>query len=168
MIKIICKICGKKFSASPSRIKTKKYCSNPCRNKSMIGGHIGKEIQKGQHLSPKTEFKKGQPCPNFKGFINVAGYIYIYQPKNHRATKNGYVKRSILVAEKTFNHSLKDNEIVHHINKNKSDDRPQNLIIMTRNKHMALHKNSKGYKWTKKQREKLSKSLLGNQNWKGK
>lgn len=45
-----CKICKQNFVVSSYRKNTAKYCSFKCRIKG----------QKGKHVSPKTEFKKGQ------------------------------------------------------------------------------------------------------------
>ncbi len=141
MTEIVCKTCQKPFLISPSRIKYgKKYCSRLCFDKAMIGTHRGKEIQRGQHLSPQTQFKKGQPCPNYKGgHKSKAGYFYIWKPNHPSAEKRGYVNRSILVAEEKIGRFLKRNERVHHINEIKDDDRPENLEIMTEREHKSLH-----------------------------
>jgi hypothetical protein len=49
MISKICLYCGSTFKINPYREQTAKYCSDGCRILA----------QKGKHLSPKTEFKKG-------------------------------------------------------------------------------------------------------------
>lgn len=141
MIEIICRICQKPFFISPSRIKyNKKYCSNSCKNKGQLGLHRGKEIQKGQHLSPRTQFKIGQPCPNFKGgHKSKTGYFYIWKPNHPSAEKKGYINRSILVIEEKIGRFLTDNERVHHINEIKDDDRPENLEVLTEKEHKSLH-----------------------------
>lgn len=141
MIKITCKICGKDFLVSPSKIKYgKKYCSRFCQHKAMMGTHRGKKIQKGQHLSPKTEFKKGQPCPNFKGgHQDKRGYFYLWNPNHPSAQKKGYINRSIIVMEKVIGRYLHNNEIVHHLNGIRNDDRPENLRVMTKEEHARYH-----------------------------
>lgn len=58
---------------------------------------------------------------------------------HHRANKDGYVYEHIAVAEEAFGRLLKDNEIVHHINGITTDNRPENLRIMSRGKHLNMH-----------------------------
>ena len=45
----------------------------------------------------------------------------------------------ILLAEQLLGRPLKENEVVHHINGDKRDNRPENLVVMDRAEHAALH-----------------------------
>lgn len=45
-----------------------------------------------------------------------------------------------VVAEKSLGRKLRPDEIVHHINKNKTDNTPSNLMVMTRAEHIREHK----------------------------
>jgi hypothetical protein len=66
------------------------------------------------------------------------GYVFIYQPSHHRSGSNGYVKRAIIVLENKLGRELVDNEIAHHINSIKDDDRPENLQEIMFNEHTSL------------------------------
>ena len=80
--------------------------------------------------------------PNWKGgiIINDAGYVLIKMPEHPRANKNGYVRQHIVVAEGMLGRPLRPNEIVHHKNGIKNDNRPENLeIYPTRSKHTVMH-----------------------------
>ena len=57
-----------------------------------------------------------------------------------RKTINGK-KRSVhvLLMEQILGRPLKGNEVVHHINGDKHDNRPENLMVMTRAEHNTLH-----------------------------
>lgn len=79
---------------------------------------------------------------------NEAGYILIRCPDHPRAEANGgYVFEHILIAEKMIErhlvfYSMGDdrNEVVHHKNEKKNDNRPENLEVMTHKEHMELHR----------------------------
>lgn len=44
-----------------------------------------------------------------------------------------------VIAEKKIGRELKENEIAHHINEDKRDNRPENIRIMTNNEHSRHH-----------------------------
>lgn len=67
------------------------------------------------------------------------GYIYVYYPNNENANKDGYVMEHILVMQQHIGRNLKDDEVVHHINKKRNDNRIENLKLMTFKEHARFH-----------------------------
>lgn len=67
------------------------------------------------------------------------GYISVYCPDNSRANKEGYVMEHILIMQEHINRVLKDDEVVHHKNKIRNDNRIENLQLMTFKEHARLH-----------------------------
>lgn len=74
------------------------------------------------------------------------GYIQVKSYGHPRATKQGYVLEHTMVMEESIGRYLHyisrnhpKNEVAHHINGNKADNRIENLSLMTRDAHSALH-----------------------------
>jgi hypothetical protein len=83
---------------------------------------------------------QGETHPNFKGGLNSDGsYVLVLRHGHPRADRRGYVKRSILVAEEKYGRPVRRGECVHHINGVKTDDRPDNLEVMTISAHVKHH-----------------------------
>lgn len=73
-----------------------------------------------------------------KTYLN--GYISIYMPEHERAFDNGCVYEHILVAEKILGRKLKEEECVHHKDKNRINNSPDNLMVFKTNEdHIAFH-----------------------------
>lgn len=109
---------------------------------------------KGIMKSNKTSFKKGQipwdygkklprgnKAANWKGgIVNNSGYKYIYMPQHPFSNKSGYIKYSRFIIEKHICRYLNSKEVVHHIDRNKSNDNLINLMLFSNNsEHMKFH-----------------------------
>jgi len=122
-----CKICGKKFYRYESVVKSNKTvsCSVKCAN----------EMFKIINLPENN--------PKFKKIVkyrrNKHRYIYCYARGHPFATKQGYVMEHRLVMEQFIGRYLKKDEVVHHINGIKNDNRIENLKLFSHHNHNILH-----------------------------
>lgn len=73
---------------------------------------------------------------------NHQGYIHIWMPKHPMANGTGYVFEHRLVMANKLGRNLRKDEIVHHKNHNKADNRVENLELTTRSDHMHFHNNA--------------------------
>lgn len=68
-------------------------------------------------------------------------YLCELAPGNPRATKEGYVYTHVLVAERMLGRYLTSEECVHHIDEDKYNNCPDNLMVFkTKADHSAFHK----------------------------
>ena len=129
----------------------------------MVGKGIGrKPWNKGIKLT--KEQKKniiGNKNCKWKGGRNKCsnGYIEVYCPGHPYGIKHNkqekdivYVLEHRLIMEKYLGRYLKPNEIVHHINGKRDDNRIENLKLTTSGKHCAEHNSKRIH--TKKCKEK--------------
>lgn len=72
------------------------------------------------------------------------GYRLIYKPDFHASMENenwkGYVYEHIYFAEQSIGRKLRDSEIVHHLDGNRSNNRYENLLVIEQSQHRKLHK----------------------------
>ena len=82
---------------------------------------------------PYNANRKGAKAPFWRGGRykdNRSGYIYVYSPDHPFKKKGGYVLEHRLAMEKFIGRYLRANEIIHHRNKIKDDNRIDNLEII--------------------------------------
>lgn len=126
---------SEKMKGRPSSLKGIKLSDET--KKKISEGKRGKYINKtqfGGHVKNRTD-----------------GYIYIYCPTHPKATKDGYVMEHILVMENHINRYLNTDEVVHHKNKNRSDNRIENLQLMKSKEHASFHMKER---WQKRKEKK--------------
>ena len=112
-----------------------------------LKGHI-----RGEHLRfimGHGGHKSGKDSHLWKGgkMINSQGYLLAHSPSNPRADIRGYVRESIVVAEKTLGKPLPPGVIVHHSDEDRINNTPSNLVICQDDTyHKLIHVRLRAFK----------------------
>lgn len=160
MVDKICLFCSSKFSVPAYRRTTAKFCSTSCAST-----HRG-NINKGKHIVEWT--KKNGPY-NKKNKTSVCIYcstVFGHSPSrirnycsrtcfaSHRkdvfshgsgvyvkgySKKHKTRKKHRIIAMEILGIDLTQDQILHHINGDRSDNRIENLQIMTQSEHTKMH-----------------------------
>lgn len=118
--------------------------------------HLGKKHTKAtkekisKNRKGKRAWNKGIPSFKTRGekhplwgggkTLSKEGYVYIYSPDHPYRNKRNYVLEHRLVMEKYLGRFLNLDEVIHHINKIKNDNRLENLELMkNQSEHMLSH-----------------------------
>ena len=150
-IGFICRQCSKRFEVSPGRAKQKpRFCDVKC-----YGKYLKKQTPWNKGITAKQDPRLatgkrhgmyGKRTPRWNGgrFIDQ-GYVFVWSPK-HPESNRGYVREHRLIMEKTIGRYLTNDEVVHHINGIKTDNRIENLLLLSASEHSRLHHEQKGHK----------------------
>lgn len=89
----------------------------------------------------KSIFGSGPYAARWNGGVayGTNGYRLIAMHDDPRADARGYVYEHRLVMEQHLGRYLSSDEVVHHINGNKLDNRIENLQVLTNSEHVKLH-----------------------------
>ena len=140
-----CIDCGKKVDR-----KTTKRCQQ-CRslfyrgeNNPFYGKKHSEETKDKMRRSHPNRFGKNNSHWNGGRCKLSTGYILIYKPEHPFVMNEKYIFEHRLVVENQIGRYLKPEEIPHHINEIKDDNRIENLILFKNGVyHMWFHK--RGY-----------------------
>lgn len=101
--------------------------------------HVNRECQRLGIRTQRTGPRSGRGHPNWNGGATMQkGYRYIWAGSHPQKTKSGYVLEHRLVMEKKLGRYLRPDEVVHHRNGNRADNRPSNLVLfLTNGDHLS-------------------------------
>ena len=111
-----------------------------------LSGHQNR----GRRLSEQHKKKCARPMSlngrwNGGKFVDAEGYILVKRPDHPAARKSGYVLEHRLVAEQKLGRRLLRDEVVHHINGDKQDNVPENIIVTIQSEHVGLDRRGKQF-----------------------
>ena len=113
---LICEICGAEFVRPPCHATGHRYCSRECTSKAM------------------SIYNTGENHPNWNGGVwHSEGYIF----NRVNGTYKGVHR---LVMERHIGRKLSDDEIIHHLDGNKTNNSIENLVIVSRSEHIEIHR----------------------------
>ena len=97
----------------------------------------------------KMAMMSGSKHPAWKGGTSLTGdgRTMIYKPSHKNARKNKYILLSVFNMSKKIGRPLKKGEIVHHIDGDRTNDNPKNLMLFKNiSEHTKFHHRLLGHK----------------------
>jgi HNH endonuclease len=147
-MQVNCTFCGATVKRDPNQVKRARnnFCSPACHNAYQRARSIecncafcGKPVNKSpsHFLRCKNVFCSSTCCINHRhaiatGTISNQGYRNIF-------VDGRYVGEHRLIMERHLGRKLLPGEVVHHINHDRSDNRIENLVVMSQSEHMRNH-----------------------------
>ena len=120
---------------------SKGYRFSEARNEKLSESLKGRVISFEQRVALSEKRKCHYNGLNGYGHIKEQknGYVLAYCPEHPKAHVDGYVLLHTVVMEQHIGRYLEDDEVVHHVNHNRMDNRIENLMLMKKKAHMSMH-----------------------------
>lgn len=153
-VTMTCKVCQKGFEVTPGWVKggRRRYCTAACRMKA----HRANIDRTGKRHTPEARAKMGANPPagarssQWKGGrFESQGYTHVMistLPEDMQALarqtnpKGKYILEHRAVAAAQLGRPITRDEVVHHVNGIKTDNRPENLVVVPRADHSVEHR----------------------------
>jgi len=168
-VKLICLNCEEIYFVSPYRKNESKFCSHSCTaiynyknglgkidHKHLIGNKFrqGKiptnafkkglipwnKGKKGLHLSPATEFKKGQNLNKILSLNTISLRKYKNQIRRFIKIDDNKWELYAIYQYKKYIGEIRKGNIIHHKDFDCLNDEPENLEQLTRKEHINIHR----------------------------
>ena len=137
--------------AMTERTKTKISAKAKGRTSAMKGRKLSDEAKAKISKANRRRFKKPSEFGGHRK-RRPDGYISIFCPDHPNATKDGHVLEHVLIMERAIGRYLEKDEVVHHKNHIRDDNRLENLELMTFREHARLHMNER---WQEKRKNEV-------------
>lgn len=122
-----CEVCNTSFKVRPSEVRKAvargnqppRFCSVACQHSTYVG--------------------EGNPKWRGGTYRDADGYVYELAVDHPHANRAGYVRQHRLVVERVIGRFLTREEVVHHRNHVRDDNRPENLELMADGSSHRVH-----------------------------
>lgn len=152
-VKLTCEQCQTDFEVTPgwARGGRRRFCSAPCRAQAMRANRnrLGKAHTPEARAKMGANPARGERSAQWKGGrYESKGYIHVLiatlppevQELARKTTPREYILEHRAIAAVQMGRPLTKDDVVHHVNGVKTDNRPENLIVTPRADHSVEHR----------------------------